>query len=81
MTPNTPHPNPSHAAPDAQADKERARADHQHEEARRKALVARSTRKTSAASPRRATTGTAADEARVARFRNVLEKHRTEISA
>ncbi|WP_251879706.1 hypothetical protein [Achromobacter sp. Marseille-Q4954] len=39
MTPNTPHPNPSHAAPDAQADKERARADHQHDEARRKALV------------------------------------------
>jgi hypothetical protein len=39
MTPNTPRPNPAHAAPDAHADKERARADHQHEEARRKALA------------------------------------------
>jgi hypothetical protein len=48
MTPNTPRPDPRHAAPDAaapethappHAEKERARSDQQHEEARRKALV------------------------------------------
>ncbi|HEY9275039.1 MULTISPECIES: hypothetical protein [Achromobacter] len=48
MTPNTPHPKPAQAAPDSgspdthsppHAEKDRARADHQHEEARRKALV------------------------------------------
>ncbi|WP_447920306.1 hypothetical protein [Achromobacter aegrifaciens] len=48
MTPNTPRPNPARATPDASApdthapphaDKDRAKADHQHEEARRKALV------------------------------------------
>ncbi|MFD4838499.1 hypothetical protein ACFWP0_13410 [Achromobacter sp. NPDC058515] len=53
MTPNTPRPDPRHPAPDAaapdaaapethvppQAEKERAKSDHQHEEARRKALV------------------------------------------
>ncbi|MBO1012010.1 hypothetical protein IPU70_00520 [Achromobacter sp. SD115] len=48
MTPNTPHPKPAHTTPDSgspdahsppHAEKDRARADHQHEEARRKALV------------------------------------------
>ncbi len=47
MTPTTPRPDPHHAAPAAapdtpappHAEKERAKSDHQHEEARRKALV------------------------------------------
>ncbi|MNT44145.1 hypothetical protein [Achromobacter sp. NFACC18-2] len=47
MTPNTPRPDSRHAAPAAapdphappQADKARAKAEHQHEDARRKALV------------------------------------------
>jgi len=47
MTPNTPRSDPRHAAPDTapdthappHADKERAKSDHQHEDARRKALV------------------------------------------
>lgn len=47
MTPKTHHPNPAHTADSAPADlsapphvdKERAKADHQHEDARRKALV------------------------------------------
>ena len=48
MTPNTPHPKSAQATPDSgspdahsppHAEKDRARADHQHEEARRKALV------------------------------------------
>lgn len=48
MTPNTPHSKPAQAVPDSSpldahslphAEKDRARADHQHEEARRKALV------------------------------------------
>ena len=47
MTPTTPRPDSHHAAPAAapdthappHADKERAKSDHQHDEARRKALV------------------------------------------
>lgn len=43
MTPNTPHSKPAQPASDAHAaphaDKERARVDQQHEQARRKALV------------------------------------------
>lgn len=47
MTPKTHHPNPAHTADSApadlsappHADKQRAKADHQHEDARRKALV------------------------------------------
>ena len=48
MTRTTPHPKPAQPTPDSgspdthslpHAEKDRARADHQHEEARRKALV------------------------------------------